>query len=98
MFDVAIPLVVELVLNGFIKHILGIYREVVSQVLPLSVFHDTPSLALTSSVIRPSGSSPLGLAYTGEDSVVHHDLCIQQEDLVKVVWWAIEQQRLFETL
>src|SRR6218665_3520866 len=45
--------------NGcFIKHILGIYREVVSQVLPLSVFHETPSLALTSSVIRPSGSSP----------------------------------------
>src|SRR6218665_2905965 len=60
--------------NGFIKHILGIYREVVSQVLPLSVFHETPSLALTSSVIRPSESSPLGLAYTGEDSVVHHDI------------------------
>src|SRR6218665_431713 len=84
--------------NGFIKHILGIYREVVSQVLPLSVFHETPSLALTSFVIRPLGSSPLGLAYTGEDSVVHHDLCVQQEDLVKVVWWAIEQQRLFEML
>src|SRR6218665_954138 len=60
------------------------YIEVVSQVLPLSVFHETPSLALTSSVIRPSGSSPLGLAYTGEDSVVHHDLCVQQGDLVKV--------------
>ena len=74
------------------------YREVVSQVLPLSVFHETPSLALTSSVIRPSGSSPQGLAYTGEDSVVHHDLCLQQGDLVKVVWWAIEQQRPFETL
>ena len=27
------------VVNGFIKHILGIYREVVSQVLPLSVIH-----------------------------------------------------------
>src|SRR6218665_3072255 len=94
MFDVAIPLV----FNGFIKHILGIYTEVVSQVLPLSVFHETPSLALTSSVIRPSESSPLGLAYTGEDSVVHHDLCVQQGDLVKVVWRAIEQQRLFETL
>src|SRR6218665_1551905 len=65
----------------------------------LSVFfHETPSLALTSSVIRPSGSSPQGLVYTGEDSVVHHDLCVQQGDLVKVVWWAIEQQRFFETL
>ena len=32
--------------NGFIKHILGIYREVVSQVLPLSVFHETPSLCV----------------------------------------------------
>src|SRR6218665_3489058 len=84
--------------NCFMKHIPGIYREVVSQVLPLSVFHETPSLALTSSVIRPSGSSPQGLAYTGEDSVVHHDLCVQQGDLVKVVWWALEQQRRFETL
>src|SRR6218665_2381352 len=65
----------------------------------LSVFFMRHHLfALTSSVIRPSGSSPLGLAYTGEDSVVHHDLCAQQGDLVKVVWWAIEQQRLFETL
>src|SRR6218665_2834695 len=84
--------------TGFIKYIFGIYRKVVSQVLPLSVFHETPSLALTSSVIRPSESSPLGLAYTGEDSVVHHDLCVQQGDLVKVVWWAIEQQSLFEML
>src|SRR6218665_3696907 len=42
----------------------------------LSVFF-MRHLALTSSVIRPSGSSPLGLAYTGEDSVVHHDLCVQ---------------------
>ena len=40
MSDVA-TLVVGL--NGFIKHILGIYRKVVSQVLPLSVIHETPS-------------------------------------------------------
>jgi len=87
-----------------------VYREVVSQVLHLSIFRETRrmtelvnaremvSLALTSSVIRPSGSFPLGLAYTGEDSVVHHALCSQQRYHENVAWWAIEQQRLFETL
>src|SRR6218665_2573139 len=49
--------------------ILWIDREVVSQVQPLSDFHETPFRALTSSVIRPSGSSPLGLEYTTTYSV-----------------------------
>src|SRR6218665_1408413 len=60
---------VFLFFNSFIKHSLWIDREVVFQVLPLSVLHETPSRALTSSVIRTSGSSPLGLAYTTTHSV-----------------------------
>src|SRR6218665_2189193 len=52
--------------NGFIIHILRIYKKVASHVLPLnvshscfSVFHETPYLASTCSIIRPSGSSLL---------------------------------------
>ncbi len=40
MSDVATLVVV---LNGYIKHIPLKYRKVVSQVLPLSVIHETPS-------------------------------------------------------
>lgn len=77
----------------FISHMQGTYGNVVSQVLPLNVFCETPSLALTSSIVHPSGSvifqQRLGGSLCTLFSMGHHE---------KVAWWDIEQQKLFEVL
>ena len=76
---------------GLFDGFLGKLTGVVCHCLPLGVFGETPSLSVDV-LHRPSFrllvSDSLGLAYTGEDSVVQHALCYKQGYHVKVAWWA----------